>query len=167
LVGLWKAVEGDEPSYLFIGRPSGVENRPDSLMVIHGARLNADQELSWDESPLFVFPVKLGESYYLQFVVPAGNEKITTWEAIKEKVYIFLKYQVADGRLTLWSIDNKAAAKAIKDGALTGKVKESKTNENPEVELTEPTEGLRRYFLSDRGKLLFPDSNKATFERVK
>ena len=153
--------------YVFIGRPRDVKDRPDGLMVIHNMTFNADHELNWIETPGYFFPVKLGESEYLQCTDVSRSNKITKWDQASVKAYEFVKYQVADGRLTLWFMDKDATKKAIEDGVLKGTVKETNTITSPAVTLTEATEGLHRYFATDHSMALFPEKTKLTLERVR
>jgi hypothetical protein len=111
LVGLWKDIK-DDGSYVFIGRPPGVQNRPDGLMAVHGAKFGIDRELNWDDTPGYFFPVKIGENHYLQATEFSGPPKIAKWESANVQCYLILKYQVAADRLTLWALDRDAAKKS-------------------------------------------------------
>jgi len=167
LIGVWKEAGKDDVSYVFIGRPWDVKGRPDGLMVMHSTTFNADHELNWIETPSYFFSVKVGEGQYLQCVKLSSSKKLTEWDGAGKRLYQFWKYQIVADRLTLWMMDQDAAKKAIEDGVLKGTVQKKKTNITPEVTLTEPTEGLRRYLASDRSKALFPEQTKITLQRVK
>jgi hypothetical protein len=165
LIGVWKVADKDKVAYVIIGRPSDVKGRPDGLMVFYSISFNANHELDCIETPVYFFPVKLGETHYLQFVEPSDSKRLTQWDAAGKRLYCFFKYHVSANRLTLWMMDKHAAKKAVQDGDLKGTVKENKSITGPEVTLTEPSEGLCRYFAGDNAH--FSDNLKVALESVK
>ena len=151
-----------------IGRPANMIHRPKGLMVMHEASFTAGLELNWHENPLYFFPAKIGDDHYLQWITFEGSSKpIKNWDPTKPS-YLFIKYQVTDNYLTLISLDPKIAKRAVEDGVVQGIVKEIKGYSGHTITFTESTEGLRRFFATDRGKALFPDDKtKMRLERMK
>jgi hypothetical protein len=165
LVGQWKNVRKDGTDFVFIGRPRDIKNRPDGMMVLNDASISTKHELFWNPRATYFFATKIGDDEYLQTVTLSGDHPSESdWKQVNVNNYIFAKYKIIDERLTLWTIDYKAAANVVKGGKLKGTVEKAGLGER--IVLKENSEGLRRYLQKGGNTSLFPDSMKLTFERV-
>jgi hypothetical protein len=162
LVGVWKSPKAgknpDSPQYVYflIGRATAVEKSPDALMVTNAVAFFEDQSMTAGEAGYF-FALKLADNDYLQFLNLSEKKLLVEWDQATVKSYSFYKYQVSHAKLTLWPLEQTVARRAVEAGDLKGTIKEKQ--DYTDIRLTEPTDGLRRYIGSDRGKALFPDDH--------
>jgi hypothetical protein len=176
ILGQWKSVEGDRTVLHFVGRPAGIADCPDALMVLHSVTVGSKQELSWDGLPVYGFTAKVGKDDYFHMIALAGDgdaQRPTDWKKVDIHSYLILKYAITDGRLTYWLMNLDAAAKAIDDGKLKGVVTRSKNKDGGEskgvqgVTFKDSSANLRRFLENGGNTTLFNDKEKIVLTRVK
>ena len=160
LAGVWRAKEAGV-TYYHVGRLG--KKFPEGMMGVVVVSRSKDGKLEMDPARTLIFPTTSGDSNYLNAAV-VDEEK---WKSLRESGwkqgivdgYLILKYQVKGDTLALHTMDGAAKKRAIKAGAIKGRIDEDTAT------ITDTTENLFRFVTAGDDKLF---SEKATpLERVK
>jgi hypothetical protein len=184
LFGVWKAC-GEKPNALFfliIGK-SGHRDVPPGIMKLILTGINPEN-IAYAEEFWYFFTTSVGNNSYAHLFdrsVVLDRAKFPIWDKRNIKMYELVKYKIEEDRLIVWFMSRDAAEAAIQKGQLKGTIEEVKTNERKWEEkwgkletatLTKVTtltdaEGLSKFLADGGDKVLFPESDKMIYLRVK
>jgi hypothetical protein len=122
------------------------------------------------KEPLLFFTTQIGNSKYASLFEPAAPDrtKFATWKKRNITEYLLIKYQIEQGRLSVWLPDSSEAAALVRSGKLKGDVVERGLLKDLLRLVTINDSAILSRFLGDGGdKVLFPDSGKLVFSRVR
>ncbi|MBI3409023.1 MAG: hypothetical protein HY040_11805 [Planctomycetes bacterium] len=171
LAGQWRDPEKAR-SDMYVGRPKlAAEGLPAGVMIAHTITTFVDNEVDHTAQAFFV--TKIGNEHYLNLFDPKHCLEGSKWDGEKPSPFLLVKYVVADDRLTVWTMDLDATAKAVEDGKLKGTVQRKKADKAGKkttvsgVRLTVTSENLAAFLNKGGGKSLFTENSKVTYIRVK
>jgi hypothetical protein len=184
LFGVWRADEAkpNELFFLIIGK-SGHRGVPRGIMKLILAGINSEND-AYAEELLYLFTVSVGNNSYAHLFdrsVVLDRAKLPSWDKRNIKMYMLFKYKVEGDKLTVWDMSRDAAEAAIQKGQLKGTIEEVKTNErkwegkwgkleaaiSTKVTTLTDADGVSKFLADGGNKILFPESNKGIFLRVK
>jgi hypothetical protein len=178
LFGQWKVKElgfvfplvpkSDTLDYI-IGRPpeGSIKDCPPGLMVLHGFRRSAKDEVSGGKAGYF-FVTKIGKDDYMNLINLKDDKNLVKWNREDLKSFTVVKYSVAQDRLTILLMDRSATATVIDSGKLKGKVTRPQADGPVDnVHLTDSSANLAKFLAADGSRTLFLDKGKMVMDRVK
>jgi len=175
LYGAWTRTEEGDTQILVVGRPSyftdgnsrfAVKGVPEGIMRYAEIDVGKDRALE-SAGPVDFFVSKVGRDRYLNVLLYDEHpwpEK--EWSKRKLAGYVLARYQVNGERATIWQGDETALAREIKSGKLRGEIAHEGTDSQTVI-LKETTAKLAKYLEGGGGGVLFPESGKKEYVRMK
>mgnify|MGYP001419404272 CR=1 FL=1 len=111
---------------------------------------------------LFAFSTKLGDDYYLNIVSFKDEVVPKQWDRKQVDHFTLMPYSIARNTFTATLLDDAFLTKAIRDGALSGKLSSGKDKESY---LTATTQELRTFFTEERARIL-DDHTEAGIRKI-
>jgi hypothetical protein len=175
LFGLWQRRDPDGAvEYLHIGGEyrmplSANRAQPEpGLMQYTSVRHEPNNRQAEPPSGARFFVSRIGDEDFGNWVFPQEEK-----DRGKPVHFAFYKYRVTPDTLEVWDMDRDATAAAIEAGKLQGVVRR-KARVNPtdaveydELRITDASEKIAKFLAEGGAKSCFPESGKATYQRVK
>lgn len=149
LAGTWKAVLTDNKAtawFHFLPQKDG------SLTVLIVASKNKNDDASWTQFK--VRTAQLGELHYINAVEVADDGKPATGHTATDNIPLFYRY-TGTRKLTLYLIDEKKAADAVRSKKISGTVEKGDFGD---VHFTADAAEQNKFFASKDGAALFTTS---------
>jgi hypothetical protein len=146
LIGTWKgAANGEKVASYFHFLPG----RENTIMAVVVTPSSEDDQGGWGAFALQT--VKLGSSYFMNAQEVSDNGKVASDQSAQNTTPLLYKIS-DDGKLTLYMLDEKATAAAIKAGKIAGTVE---PGDFGDVAITADPEALDAFFQTPEGLALF------------
>lgn len=146
LVGTWKGAANGEKVQSWFHFLPGHDN---TLMAVVVTPPNDNDQGGWGAFALQT--VKLGSTYYMNAQEVSDNGNIANDKTAQSTTPLLYKIS-DDGKLTLYMLDEKATAAAIKAGKIQGTVE---PGEDGDVTITSEPDDLDTFFQTPEGIALF------------
>jgi len=148
LIGTWKgAANGEKVASYFHFLPG----RENTIMAVVVTPPGDDDQGGWGAFALQT--VKLGSNYFMNAQEVSDNGQVATDKTAQNTTPLLYKIG-DDGKLTLYMLDEKATAAAIKAGKIAGTVE---PGDYGDVTLTADPEALDAFFQTPEGLALFTE----------
>jgi hypothetical protein len=156
LLGVWRIkAEDGSVTYCHVGQAG--EKLPGAMRI---ATVTHREDRIEPPTLLLAFVSRLGDKTYLNVAdgKPERAERVAAegWKTVD--AYFILRYEMADDKLTIWTMDAGAKRQAVEGGKIKG------TTERRQALLTDTTENLARFVAAAGDGLFRPEP--ARLERL-
>jgi hypothetical protein len=163
LYGLWSVThDNGDVQYLHIGAApqNGDAAQPDGWMQMCFLTHRAEtKELALPFAPRF-FTTRIGDASYANLLIEPQDEQ-------SKPKHWFYKYAAEGNRLMVWIMDWQETARVIEARQLDGTVARDGKGRLEKVLITSSAEKLQRFLREGGDRMLFPDTAKAAYTRVR